>query len=89
MGEQVQAKGGIFLEAPVSGTHTSRRITHLDKAFSYYTCHLSSAGSKAPAEQGTLIFMAGGDKALYEQVAEDLDAMGKVRWCAQKRANWW
>jgi hypothetical protein len=41
--------------------------------------HAHRAGSKAPAEQGTLIFMAAGDKALYDSVAEDLDAMGKVQ----------
>src|SRR6056297_2913511 len=55
MATQVEEKGAIFLEAPVSG-------------------------SKGPAEQGTLIFMCAGDKALYERVAEDLDAMGKARY---------
>lgn len=53
MSTQVEAKGGIFLEAPVSG-------------------------SKAPAEQGTLIFMCAGSKPLYETVSEDLKAMGKA-----------
>ena len=38
------------------------------------------SGSKAPAEQGTLIFMCAGDKPLYERVAEDLDAMGKAKY---------
>lgn len=46
------AKGGRFLEAPVSG-------------------------SKGPAANGQLIFLAGGDKALYDTVAPELDAMGK------------
>jgi len=55
MAVQVEEKGAIFLEAPVSG-------------------------SKAPAEQGTLIFMCAGDKGLYERVSEDLDAMGKARY---------
>lgn len=50
--EQVLAKGGRFLEAPVSG-------------------------SKGPAANGQLIFLAGGDKALYDTVAPELDAMGK------------
>ena len=36
------------------------------------------SGSKAPAEQGALIFMAAGDKALYEKVAGPLDVMGKA-----------
>ena len=46
------AKGGRFLEAPVSG-------------------------SKGPAANGQLIFLAGGDKALYDMVTPELDAMGK------------
>ena len=50
--EQVRARGGRFLEAPVSG-------------------------SKVPAEQGQLIFLAAGDKDLYAQAAPDFDAMGK------------
>lgn len=48
------AKGGKFLEAPVSG-------------------------SKAPAEQGTLIFMCSGSLPVYEMAGEDLDVMGKAR----------
>jgi len=37
------------------------------------------SGSKAPAAQGQLIFLAAGDKALYEERAADLDAMGKAK----------
>eukprot|EP00054_Salpingoeca_dolichothecata_P011209 m.62336 g.62336 ORF g.62336 m.62336 type:complete len:296 (-) comp19355_c0_seq5:64-951(-) len=48
----INAKGGRFLEAPVSG-------------------------SKGPAENGTLIFMCAGDKALYDQLENDWAAMGK------------
>ena len=51
---QVLAKGGRFIEAPVSG-------------------------SKVPAATGQLIFLCGGDEALYGEVAKDLDAMGKAK----------
>uniref|UniRef100_A0A7S4NXR3 6-phosphogluconate dehydrogenase NADP-binding domain-containing protein n=1 Tax=Paramoeba aestuarina TaxID=180227 RepID=A0A7S4NXR3_9EUKA len=52
--EAIKAKGGRFLEAPVSG-------------------------SKGPAEQGTLIFLCGGDKTLFDEVRpNDLEAMGKA-----------
>lgn len=51
---QVLAKGGRFLEAPVSG-------------------------SKAPAAQGQLIFLAAGDEGLYVERAADFDAMGKAK----------
>ena len=51
---QVIAKGGQFLEAPVSG-------------------------SKGPAAQGQLIFLCGGDEALYAKCAKELDTMGKAK----------
>lgn len=37
------------------------------------------SGSKAPAEQGLLIFLTAGDASLYEQVGKELDAMGKAK----------
>lgn len=37
------------------------------------------SGSKAPAEQGTLIFLTGGDKALFERAGPLLDVMGKAK----------
>lgn len=52
--QKVLAKGGKFLEAPVSG-------------------------SKGPAESGTLIFLCGGDKDLYEIASPGFDAMGKAK----------
>lgn len=54
MAEEVQGKGGRFLEAPVSG-------------------------SKGPAEQGTLIFLCAGEKALFDHpvTQEAFGLMGK------------
>ncbi len=37
------------------------------------------SGTKAPAEQGTLIILAAGDRELYDQAAPALDLMGKKR----------
>lgn len=37
------------------------------------------SGSKAPAAQGQLIFLAAGDEALYKERAADFDAMGKAK----------
>lgn len=54
MNEAVTAKGGIFLEAPVSG-------------------------SKAPAAQGSLIFLCAGSKPLFDEIENDgLNVMGKA-----------
>ena len=53
---RITAKGGRFLEAPVSG-------------------------SKVPAETGQLIFLCGGEEALYNQpdIQASFDAMGKAK----------
>lgn len=53
-----------------------KSVTHI--FYSWTQSNIYDTGSKAPAEQGTLIFMCAGDQPLYESVAEDLDAMGKV-----------
>eukprot|EP00616_Rhizochromulina_sp_CCMP1243_P018101 CAMPEP_0118974312 /NCGR_PEP_ID=MMETSP1173-20130426/11181_1 /TAXON_ID=1034831 /ORGANISM="Rhizochromulina marina cf, Strain CCMP1243" /LENGTH=617 /DNA_ID=CAMNT_0006924029 /DNA_START=84 /DNA_END=1937 /DNA_ORIENTATION=+ len=50
---QIKAKGGRFLEAPVSG-------------------------SKGPAATGQLIFLCGGEDALFSLVRPELDIMGKA-----------
>jgi 2-hydroxy-3-oxopropionate reductase len=52
IGAAITAKGGRFLEAPVSG-------------------------SKKPAEDGTLIILAAGDHALYDEAMPGLEKMGK------------
>ena len=36
------------------------------------------SGSKGPAEAGQLIFLAGGDRALFERARPALDVMGKA-----------
>lgn len=50
---RIAAAGGLFLEAPVSG-------------------------SKVPAEKGALIFLCGGDQAVFDAVHPALDMMGKA-----------
>ncbi|OIW02334.1 hypothetical protein TanjilG_11228 [Lupinus angustifolius] len=50
--EAIKAKGGDFLEAPVSG-------------------------SKKPAEDGQLVILAAGDKALYDEIVPAFDVLGK------------
>ena len=37
------------------------------------------SGSKQPAEQGALIFLCGGDQALFDQAGPLLDVMGKAK----------
>ena len=37
------------------------------------------SGSKQPAEQGALIFLCGGDQALFDKAGPLLDVMGKAK----------
>ena len=37
------------------------------------------SGSKQPAEQGTLVILAAGDKELYDRAAPLFDVMGKAK----------
>ncbi len=37
------------------------------------------SGSKGPAEQGTLIFLTGGDREAFDAVSPMLDVMGKAK----------
>lgn len=50
--EAVEARGGLYLEAPVGG-------------------------SKKPAQDGKLVVMAAGNRALFEQVVPLMDIIGK------------
>jgi glyoxylate/succinic semialdehyde reductase len=52
IGAAVTARGGLFLEAPVSG-------------------------SKKPAEEGTLVILAAGDRSLYDEAKPGLEKLGK------------
>lgn len=38
------------------------------------------SGSKGPAEQGTLIFLCGGDQSVYDKCGCELDHMGKAKY---------
>ena len=46
------------------------------------------SGSKGPAEQGTLIFLCGGDEALFERSAALLDVMGKAKLFLGQVISW-
>jgi len=52
IGREIEAAGGRFLEAPVSG-------------------------SKKPAEDGTLVILAAGERALYDEAVPLFEVMGK------------
>ncbi|KAK4780330.1 hypothetical protein SAY87_016436 [Trapa incisa] len=58
---------------------TSKLISEHIKATGALFLEAPVSGSKKPAEDGQLIFLTAGDKALYETVSPLLDIMGKSR----------
>ncbi|GAV90833.1 NAP domain-containing protein/NAD_binding_2 domain-containing protein [Cephalotus follicularis] len=58
---------------------TSKLISEHFKATGASFLEAPVSGSKKPAEEGQLIFLTAGDKALYETVSPLLDIMGKSR----------
>ncbi|GBG74479.1 hypothetical protein CBR_g18889 [Chara braunii] len=58
---------------------TAMKINEAVKATGGEFLEAPVSGSKKPAEDGTLIFMTAGDKALYERASPALDVMGKAR----------
>ncbi|KAI6690156.1 hypothetical protein NL676_026984 [Syzygium grande] len=62
----------------VDGT-TSKLISGHIKGTGALFLEAPVSGSKKPAEDGQLIFLTAGDKALYEMVAPFLDIMGKSK----------
>ena len=70
--------GKGYVDVSTVDAGTSNAVAALVRGAGAEFLEAPVSGSKAPAEQGALIFMAAGDKALYEKVAGPLDVMGKA-----------
>jgi glyoxylate/succinic semialdehyde reductase len=70
--------GKGYIDVSTVDAGTSRSISSLIKATGAEFLEAPVSGSKAPAEQGALLFMCAGDAALYETVKAPLEAMGKA-----------
>jgi len=72
------SSGKGYVDVSTVDAGTSSKISEMIKATGASFLEAPVSGSKAPAEQGALIFMAAGDKALYDSVKAPLDTMGKA-----------
>ncbi|KAG1673964.1 hypothetical protein FOA52_015720 [Chlamydomonas sp. UWO 241] len=72
----VRGAGGMFLEAPVSG---SKAVAAAVRGAGGMFLEAPVSGSKGPAEAGALIFLTAGDEELFTAVAGPLDVMGKAK----------
>jgi glyoxylate/succinic semialdehyde reductase len=72
------SKGKGYVDVSTVDAGTSYKISELIKSTGAEFLEAPVSGSKAPAEQGALIFMAAGDKSLYDKCVAPLDTMGKA-----------
>ena len=63
----------------LSLSHCRMRASQIVKEAGGSYLEAPVSGSKQPAEQGTLIFLCGGDQALFEEAGPLLDVMGKAK----------
>ncbi|KAL5728743.1 glyoxylate reductase (NADP(+)) [Ranunculus cassubicifolius] len=73
------SSGKGYVDISTVDVVTSKLIGKQIKATGALFLEAPVSGSKKPAEDGQLIFLTAGDKALYETVAPFLDIMGKSR----------
>ena len=71
--------GQSYVEMSTIDAQTSRVIDQAVEAKGARYLEAPVSGSKKPAEDGTLVFLAAGDESLYEEVSMALDVMGKKR----------
>eukprot|EP01023_Acetabularia_acetabulum_P001964 TRINITY_DN1076_c0_g1_i3.p1 TRINITY_DN1076_c0_g1~~TRINITY_DN1076_c0_g1_i3.p1 ORF type:complete len:376 (-),score=95.40 TRINITY_DN1076_c0_g1_i3:257-1384(-) len=71
--------GKGYVDVSTVDSDCSSKIAQAVRATGAQFVEAPVSGSKAPAEQGTLIFLAAGDKQLYDASAAPLDVMGKAK----------
>lgn len=64
---------------PLSLSYQRMRASQIVKEAGGSYLEAPVSGSKQPAEQGTLIFLCGGDQALFDKAGPLLDVMGKAK----------
>lgn len=69
--------GKCYIDASTVDPTTSIKIGKHIKEKGGRFLEAPVSGSKKPAEDGTLVFLCGGDKTLYEEALPALDIMGK------------
>jgi 3-hydroxyisobutyrate dehydrogenase-like beta-hydroxyacid dehydrogenase len=71
------APGGGYVDMSTVDPGTSLRIATALTAAGARFLEAPVSGSRQPAEQGQLVIMAAGDRALYDEIAPVLDLLGK------------
>ncbi|MDX2474313.1 MAG: NAD(P)-dependent oxidoreductase [Candidatus Krumholzibacteria bacterium] len=70
--------GRSYVDMSTVDASTSRQIEKAVRAQGGRFLEAPVSGTRAPAEQGTLIILAAGDESLFEEMAGPFDLMGKM-----------
>lgn len=73
------AAGKGYVDASTVDAGTAQQVSQIVKEAGSSYLEAPVSGSKQPAEQGTLIFLCGGDQALFDKAGPLLDVMGKAK----------
>ena len=73
------SSGKKIIDCATLAVEDMERVSSQVRAKSGRFLEAPVSGSKVPAATGQLIFLCGGDEALYKEIASDLDAMGKAK----------
>ncbi|XP_052184378.1 glyoxylate/succinic semialdehyde reductase 1-like [Diospyros lotus] len=74
--EQISSGKG-YIDMSTVDFHTSSRISEAIISKGGYFLEAPVSGSKKPAEDGQLVMLAAGEKALYDKILPAFDVMGK------------
>ncbi len=72
-------KGAGYVDMSTVDATTSQRVAVAVEACSARFLEAPVSGTRGPAQEGTLIILAAGDKSLYDEAAIAFDLMGKKR----------
>lgn len=75
---EAMGPGKGYVDVSTVDADTSTKVASAIRATGATFLEAPVSGSKGPAEQGTLIFLTAGDKALYDASGPLLDVMGKA-----------
>ncbi|KAK9858016.1 hypothetical protein WJX84_011123, partial [Apatococcus fuscideae] len=73
------SSGKGYVDASTVDAGTAKKISEAVRATGAEYLEAPVSGSKQPAEQGTLIFLTGGDESLFQRSGPLLDIMGKAK----------
>jgi 3-hydroxyisobutyrate dehydrogenase len=72
------ARGAVLVDCSTVSVHTARQVAAMLAEDGVAMLDAPVSGGREGAEQGTLVFMVGGDAAVFERIRPAFEAMGRA-----------